>query len=155
MFALALTLISWLTAVENNNKAQDNCAVQQFEKDTIKYAIINSDAARNRHFKNSKVADLDRVEIRLLFELLNEAVAEYNKKDTLNRIGPLENYKFQFVAVVNEKNEKETWVNSFCSEHDLWRKVIIGVKDGGSCYFNLKINLSQRKFYQMMVNGEA
>ena len=29
------------------------------------------------------------------------------------------------------------------------------VDDGGNCYFNFKINLTTKKFYDLRVNGEA
>ena len=36
-----------------------------------------------------------------------------------------------------------------------WKKYSIFIKDGGNCYFNLKINLATRQYYELRVNVEA
>jgi hypothetical protein len=45
---------------------------------------------------------------------------------------------------LNSKGEKEVWINCFCRDGERdWRKNLVFVKDGGNCYFNLKVNLSR------------
>ena len=69
----------------------------------------------------------------------------------------LANYKRQLVAVTNAKGEKTVWINCFCRDDNQasWRQHIVSVDDGGNCYFNIKLNLTRRTWYDMMVNGVA
>jgi hypothetical protein len=36
-----------------------------------------------------------------------------------------------------------------------WRKELFDVMDGGNCFFELKINLTSGKYYDLNVNGDA
>jgi hypothetical protein len=68
----------------------------------------------------------------------------------------LKQYYRQYVPFLNEKGEKEVWVNCFCSSLDNdWRKDIIYVHDGGNCFFQLRVNLSKGTYHEFSVNGEA
>lgn len=87
-----------------------------------------------------------------VFDSLNKANPEYQLKRHAFVID-LDRYKRQFVPVITESGDKEVWVNGFCSiDKDYWRKEIVEVKDGGSCYFNLVINLSRGTCLQLEVN---
>ena len=69
----------------------------------------------------------------------------------------IRNYKRQYIAYINSKNEKEVWVNCFCEtwDNDVWKFKIVEVRDGGNCYFNLKINLEQKAYFEFCLNGTA
>jgi len=69
----------------------------------------------------------------------------------------MKNYKRQYVAYLNTKKQKEVWVNCFCSnpDNDEWKSEIVEVRDGGNCYFNLKVNIKQKSYYEFIVNGRA
>jgi len=68
----------------------------------------------------------------------------------------LNEYKRQLVAVINGKGEKEVWVNCFCNrDWGRYREEVLVADDGGACYFNIKINLTTKTSYDLMVNGEA
>jgi hypothetical protein len=65
-------------------------------------------------------------------------------------------YKRQYVSIINSIGEKEVWINCFCdSFYKDWKKQILHVDDGGNCFFNLKVNLSTKKCYDIFVNGYA
>jgi hypothetical protein len=65
-------------------------------------------------------------------------------------------YKRQIIAATSRKGEKEVWINCFCQTHDRnWKTQLIEVDDGGECYFNMKINLSEKRCYDLVVNGSA
>lgn len=124
-------------------------------------------------FKNCTQAELSERDLQLIEKLLKKCIDEYNpeqerfyKKQTTqhpeyklveeNFIINLKRYKRQYIAVTNEKGEKEVWINCFCSAHNTdWKKSIQIVMDGGNCYFNLKVNLSTGKYYDLIVNGHA
>ncbi|WP_299316759.1 hypothetical protein [uncultured Maribacter sp.] len=56
-------------------------------------------------------------------------------------------------ASVNYSGVKEVWI-IFCSTtaSDKWRTNIVAVEDGGNCYFNIKINLNTKKYYDLDIN---
>lgn len=68
----------------------------------------------------------------------------------------LKKYKKQYIVTLNSKGEKEVWINCFCNDWNKnWRKELIIIKDGGACYFNLKINISIGYLHYFEVNGDS
>ena len=112
-------------------------------------------------------------EIKDIDLLLKKCIGNYNPEqqqlfDSLSRIHPgadlriqdfiidLRRYKRQYFPVINEKGEKEVWVNCFCNTHYKdWENQVISVRDGGNCYFNLKINLTLKTYYSLSVNDSV
>lgn len=77
-------------------------------------------------------------------------------KSHKNRTRPLEEYKVQFLGFISEKQERIVWANFFCDEFGgNWKKDLILVKDGGNCFFNLKVNSDTKEVLDFYVNGEA
>ena len=70
-----------------------------------------------------------------------------------------EDYTMQFVGGELEGGDKIIWVNCFCMAESVilkkWKTDIIMVADGGNCFFNVKINLKNKEYYGLMVNGMA
>lgn len=86
---------------------------------------------------------------------------ENQKMGTVNRFvrkSP-EDYCKQFIGAVNFKGEKTIWVNCFCEKYKddfkNWKTEIVFVKDGGNCYFNIKINADKSKYYDLNINGNG
>ena len=144
--------------------------------DSSLFAIMKLDSSTNNVFKifNSLTPtelttdDLKKIEMILLSftnsynpemeKRFKEAKATYSesKIDKKHFIIDLDRYRRQYYATTNKKGEKEVWVNCFCDNWGKnWRKELIFVLDGGNCYFNLKINLTSGKYYDLMVNGDA
>ena len=129
--------------------------------DTTKTAIIPWDFEYpfdNLDYKPGSLSqnDLDQVEASLI-----TTVVDYN-----NSLSPghddykidlnANQYRKQLVAVLNQKGEKEVWVNCFCDARDeSWRTEIVVVFDGGPCFFSFKLNLATKRTYELMVNGFA
>lgn len=72
----------------------------------------------------------------------------------------MDSYFRQYIATYNSKHEKEVWINFLCIDEKslkkmAWKEKWIIVKDGGNSYFNLKINLSTGKIYNLMINGHV
>lgn len=87
---------------------------------------------------------------------LDKAQKSFDKGGKLRSIDLQKyNYRTQLIAVRNKNGEKEVWVNSFCEiwGGERWKTQIMSVDDGGSCYFNFKINLTTKKYYNLEVNG--
>ena len=125
-------------------------------------------------FKGYKEGVLKPDDFNLIDTKLIEFVEEYNgikKKDektfvtkyllpnSLNgshsQLIYLPSYKRQYICVIDKKGDKIVWVNCFCSEQAYWKTKVVSVEDGGRCYFNLKINLTKKMKYDVMVNGVA
>lgn len=141
--------------------------------DTSKIAIIKLDNQKHLIFENYKPTELTNENILEIEKILLKCIDNYNPtqesyfkevslkhpeyKFERNRfIIDLSDYYRQYVASINNKGEKEVWVNCFChSLYEDWKKYLIIVEDGGNCFFNLKINLNTRKYYDLMVNGDA
>ncbi len=106
-------------------------------------------------FTNGKATALSKQDIKEIEILMNKCIDEYNKRTKWERIDKIQ-YMVQLVPILNEKGEIEVWVNCFCGAgFGNWRKEIFEVNDGGSCFFNLKINIGTKKYYDLAVNGLA
>lgn len=160
------------TTKNNFKKANENSRLV----DTTTTVIMNYDSNSSYHnyiFENSKATQLNDSDILLIEDLLDKSIIENNKieieyylKAKKKRpkakiykekfIIELNRYKIQYLPIVNSKGEKEVWVNCFCSTGNRnWKETIISAKDGGNCFFKLKINLTKGYYYEFSVNGEA
>jgi hypothetical protein len=129
--------------------------------DTTTTAIIPFNPEYKYPFDSSfKQAMLTQKELKDVDSLVIACVAWYNneldndhKKWQINL--KKRHYRKQLIVVKNKNGEKEVWVNCFCSGRDKWKHEMVDVMDGGNCYFNFKINLAIKQFYDLMVNGFA
>lgn len=140
-----------------SNKANANLLINPI--DTSKYAILsyNKTDWPLSFNKDSKVYSLSLNDIKQIEFLLNKEVIKINKEAKRVIITkPSEFYK-QLIAVYNSRGEKIVWVNCMCdiNEKQNWKKRVIGVLDGGPCYFNFKINLTTNMIYDFEINGVA
>ena len=67
-----------------------------------------------------------------------------------------EDYTFQYQGR-EEKGRKFIFINAVCGFNDqqTLHKQIIVILDGGSCFFNLKYDPSQKVLFDLFINGEA
>jgi hypothetical protein len=145
----------------NNNN--DPVSRRKLEFDTSKTTIIPFVQEQHYPFdKSYKSATLTQEDIDDIDSLVIACVGEYNNsfdKDHKQKIIDLIKYSYrkQLIVATNRKGEKEVWVNCFCDTwgSDRWKTEIMIVDDGGNCYFNFKINLKTKKYYDLGVNGEA
>jgi len=155
---------------KTENKEQQQIV---YTVDTSLIAVLRFDTTRYWVFKDSKPTNLTSDDLLKTETILNKCVNYYNpdqerqfneindkhpedKLDKKNFIIDLTRYKRQYEAVINSKGEKEVWVNCFCRTHNSnWKNERVVVKDGGNCYFNLKINLTTGQYYELMVNGDV
>lgn len=120
------------------------------------FAVIKYEPSSHRiYFKNARPLTIDDQEFISIQELIAKSVKEYNSSKNENeKIQNLSEYKFQYLPVTDEKNQKIVYVNAFCNAFEInWRKDIVEVDDGGKCFFNLKINLTNSAVYDFYVNG--
>lgn len=119
-----------------------------------KFMIFYFDPTKhNWIFKDGKSSGLANTELLEINSLLSESVSSYNtnQKSKIN----LNEYKFQYLPIINSFDEKEIWVNAFCGESKNWKEELVLVKDGGKCYWQTIINLTKKSVESLRVNGEA
>ena len=143
------------------------------QADTSIYSILPHDTTDNWMPKSATSATLSNEDLLEVERILNTSIKKYNKEqqkqfDSVSKAHPdynlkkedfvieLKRYKRQYIPVISDKGYKEVWVNCFCYTRDsTWKQKVIFVKDGGNCFFNLVINLTNKSYYRLTVNGEA
>jgi hypothetical protein len=159
--ALFFTLSGVVCGQKINIKQASKSNQQHLQYDTSKIAIITLSKAWHYPFDSTyRHGTLIQVDINSIDSLLIECISNYNNSlDSQHKqfsIDFNDSYKRQLVIAINNKGEKEVWVNCFCrSWGNRWKKQIMLVSDGGTCYFNFKINLATKKYYDLGVNGYA
>ncbi len=84
------------------------------------------------------------------------------------RLKNIRNYFYrQYVFYKNDKGQKVVYINAFCellqfpteidnetvwTEWD-WKNQIVFVEDGGDCFWQIKINLDEQKYFDFRING--
>jgi hypothetical protein len=166
---ILLTITCCLTSIFSCDQPSDKKGIVKNESlisiqyDTSNTTIIPFDPEGGSPFDNSyKSTVLSQSDLKSIDSLLNACLANYNKRfekdhKELTIDYKKYNYRKQVIVVANKNGEKEVWLNCFCKSRgsDKWKTEIISVDDGGKCYFNLKINLTTQKFYELVVNGYA
>lgn len=71
----------------------------------------------------------------------------------------------QYVCYFDEDGNKIVYINSFCEIPTIyengkekqmnWHREMVDVADGGSCYWNMKINMTLRTYDDLIINGES
>lgn len=120
--------------------------------------------------ESTMTTTLSTTELEIATRLLTKCISDYNNQisETFKKRGEkkryarmyqiksISRYKVQFVPYINEKGEKEIWINGFCSDfHADWKKEIVHVFDGGNCYFTVRLNISNSKCIAVGTNGYA
>jgi hypothetical protein len=174
-----LTIIIYLLLLQCDQPKRDEKGSVTFKTkeqtpiDTSIYAVLPYDTSNQWIFKKANSTVLSSEEIIEVEKLIQKCIDEHNIEqqkqfDTITKEHPeyglkknnfvidLTRYKRQYFPVINDKGEKEVWVNCFCNTwNNDWRKNLVFVFDGGNCYFNLKVNLTKEAYYELMVNGDA
>jgi hypothetical protein len=128
--------------------------------DTNIYVILPYDSAAmmamNWRYKNARPDHLTRLEVDSLETIIDSAYRAFTRDSTayLHDLLPLSKYYRQYVAVVTSKGERQVWVNFVCGGSS-WRYRPVIVDDGGNCFVQLFINLTQRRAYDLIPAGTA
>ncbi|MBF0694188.1 MAG: hypothetical protein IR153_03905 [Flavobacterium sp.] len=160
---MKLFLLIIISVLYNNNNL--NAQV-----DTSVITLLSYE--KNNHvLKHRKSSSLTADDYAIIEEVLSATINAYNIEQKKNFLAQksvdakiseddylinLLNYKRQYIIVENIKGEKEVYINFFCQEwSDYSRNNLVVAYDGGNCYFRLIINLSNKKTFGMLVNGDA
>ena len=163
-----ISIIAYCVSSQNKTNFQEVNfqATDTLYFDTSKTAIIPLLRKSNYPFDNSyRAASLNQQDITNIDSLLIISVVDFNNslsEDSQRWSIDLKenNYRKQLVVAMNNKGEKEVWVNCFCDSfykywRNTWKSEIVMVMDGAQCYFQFKINLTTKKVYEFRVNSTA
>ncbi len=167
MTKLSLALLFFIGAVscgQNNSstKTLDTTANEQLLFDTSKIAILPVDTSDHWLFKDAKSMRLTNQDLKYVDKIFNDCIHAHNiKQDTtkeFNEFIDLRKYKIQYVPFISSNGQKKVYVNAFCSyywnfDSTGWKKYMIEVQDGGSCFFHVTINLTESKYEDFYTNG--
>lgn len=165
MTKLSLAILIFILAACGQNKPStktfETTTSQQLNFDTGKIAILPVDT-NHFLFENATAAPLTNQDLKSIGRLLSASVQTHNsKQDTakeFNEFIDLGKYRIQYVPFINSKGEKKVYVNAFCSYYGNfnstgWKKYLVSVDDGGSCFFHLTINLTKDIYEEFYTNG--
>lgn len=166
-FLIFFFILFFTNCTDKKIEAQkESTKPETIQIDTSKVAVLKYDTNSSVFNKESEPTSLSNEDL-IKFELvLNKFVSDYNdeknststdlKFERKDFILNLNQYKRQYFAILNSKGQKEVWINCFCNDNKLdWKTEKVIVKDGGNCYFNLKVNLTTEAYYEVHINGNA
>ena len=140
---------------KTNEKINVENTQEQFHLPNSEYVILTHQQEwfwvfRDRNSSEitpSKLSESELITIEKILTIAIKTDIEINLTD----------YKRQYVPIINTQGEKEVWVNFFCESFaaDKWRTKTVQVEDGGKCYFNIKINLNTKEYYDLDINGSV
>jgi hypothetical protein len=163
LFLFAAFINACGQTTNTSSTTSKNISSQKISFDTSNIAIITFDKSIYWLFDStSKPSVLTQSDISEVEQLYNKSIDDYNSKvkeaDKKHFAIDLTKWKYkrQYVCVVNKDGQKEVYINCFCDTlGDDWKKSLMQVDDGGNCFFNFKINLTTKKYYDFFVNGYA
>lgn len=144
----------------SNNEKVNPVLKSEIPSDTI-FVIIPC-----RNCKQANLSNKDIVEIeKLLIKCIDDYCEKLKKFNGVSLTIDIKKYRRQYVPSINDKGEKEVWINCFCSDKEKnmkgedanWKKDIIGemVIDGGYCYFNFTVNLTTGKYTDLSAHSQG
>ncbi len=142
---LFLFILSCGRSNEKDTKSLDTSSTQSIkQKIDTTFVVITSD-------DNPNATGLSLAEIIEVNNIFLQCISD-NRKHLLAS----NKYLRQYFPYYNEKGEKEVRVNCFCSAMGLdWKKSEIRIEDGGNCFFSFYIRLDTKKYFDLIINGEA
>ncbi|GHV35467.1 hypothetical protein AGMMS4952_27740 [Spirochaetia bacterium] len=122
----------------------------------IDFVILKNNEFIKSLFGNCTSIELSENDLDELNIIINNAVKGYNGNEVIENI-ILSNYKRQYIAIINEKGEKEVYVNcfynTFAERNDYWKTQFVDVDGGGKGFFQLKVNLTKKIYYEFCINA--
>ena len=109
-------------------------------------------------------AEIDLSE-KLILKIIDEKKAAFDVKQVYNNI---DNYFYQLIPYLDQNNRKIIYVNSLCRAFVVnplpnpngkrkkeigWKNNLIDVNDGGSCFWQVQIDIEKQEYFDFSVNG--
>lgn len=175
IFILLTSLTSCNVQIKQADQTEkEQTEISRFQVPDSTYVILDYKSDWHWIFKDAKPTKLSEDELAEIERIIEQAVKENNEQqrkdlEAHNKEHPnnqwtetgfeleTKGFKRQYVSVINDKGQKEIWINFFCDdwESENWKSDIMVVLDGGNCYFNLKVNLETKTYSDLSINGYA
>jgi len=102
--------------------------------------------------------EIDKAEFILLTDLkkLNKDLINQSSNTIIHK--NLTKYKRQYFGYIDKKGDRILLINCFWSRDNddyNWLQSRVVIFDGGSYYWNVKLNLTKEKLFDLDINGEA
>ena len=154
---LLLLFLSYVFISCENNEKSKNVALllNQYKNEAFRYPEM-------------KTWRPNQSEVNLSEKLIRKFIQNDKSNDFNNNLNDsiFNYYYFQLVPYINKDNEKIIYVNALCEnfiksplpwqttrdEKD-WEKSFYDVLDGGSCFWQLKININTKTTFNYSMNG--
>ena len=121
--------------------------------DTSTIAILEIDQWLAKRLSSIKSFNLTNADIKSINEIFIKCVLKNNIDISSFR------YRRQYVSFIDNTGHKKVWINCFClttyDDLNYWRKSPVIVEDGGRCFFNFIVDLTDNSFSDFEVNGDA
>jgi hypothetical protein len=143
MIILRIFILTLLMLIIKNSLSQG-----VIDLDSSEYVFIQGEG----EVKGS-VNDINNKDFIILLSMLDYAVQEHNNFPMNGEI--IGKYYIQ-IKWIDESKKGKVKINGLCSlsdeERKIWNKELIEVVGGGSCYFNLTVDLTEERYYDFRVN---
>lgn len=100
-----------------------------------------------------KPSDLNQKELVEIDQILKKCFS-----DNASKLRKFDKYVNQCIVIINEKQEKEVLINSYCKDsynEKGFKYSLIRMNDGGNCNISLKINLTKHNYSDLIISGMA
>lgn len=144
---LVILLILFICSCGSSNQRSDDRGLQY---DTTKIVILSDSSG-----KRGVPLTLGQDDLPIIENLLHQCIKDYNSGSHIP-LQDLKSYRRQYIPEMNYEHQKEVWVNCFCHSGEMgwkWKSQVVSISDGGTCYFNVKINLTKSTYSDLLVNG--
>jgi hypothetical protein len=141
-----------------NQRQSDIIPTYQLLLDTNRIVILPVDTTSSWYFKwlftsttSAKLTNQDNQTIEALLEKCLSAYITLDSSKLYSYDIVLRKYNRQYVPYTDLKGEKKVFVNCICTDltHSTnWRNKLLVVDDGGSCFFEVTINLTTLSYAQ-------
>jgi hypothetical protein len=153
ILSLIILLLSAFTIYSQNNSNNDSI--------NYSWTILPSntpwtEVMLGKDYKTFTPSKEDIIEAE---KILNTCFSKEKEDGNFKSNKFLKNYTRQYLGATDKNGHKIIWINCFCGKPDpkdtQWKTTPFIVDDGGDCFFNIKIDLSDKKYFDLQINGEA
>lgn len=161
-----ITVLFVLTSCQDQgNKTDQNITEADFlntEKETI---LIDTEW---NDYNDYKQWNPDKNDFQILREAINKAI-QNNEFDFLKKpiIKSVKTYYRQYIPYIDENGDRIIQINAFCIIPEVppnegknnkwgkmdWKNEFVLIFDGGNCYWQMKINIDKKEYFDFRTNG--
>ncbi|HET8839309.1 MAG TPA: hypothetical protein VFM82_09995 [Flavobacteriaceae bacterium] len=166
---ITIILLIFTSCQNQGNKTDQNITRNEIQNDflnTEKETILINTERNN--YNNYKHWNPDKDDFQILREVVNKAIQnkefDFLKKPILKSV---KTYYRQYIPYIDENGERIIKINAFCLIPEIapdpdnkdnewtkmnWKKEIVIIAGGGSCYWQMKINIDKKEYFNFMTN---